>query len=268
MAVVYVQAGPNTLHACFVTVAQMELYQPKYANMIMNFTVNPPNNQWGLEQGRNRLYYGKYGIGTSFHGTNMRGQPEVNTITEFVPPDERAPTLTDETMPRITFTSQTASGPWGNTYKFTPQQDGSIQIVHEMTHARIGQSPLMGQQLSVQLNAMKDFIELNVGAICKTSPPGGHGVGGVQETVMKQPSPFCGACGMPYDGNAFCGGCGKKNGDGAGPAGDGFVVPPRLEQGRSQVQVFQMGAMAAASAEAAAARHSGYSGGGYNSYGI
>ena len=74
-ATTVVSAGPETHHACFMLSLKMDLYQPKYANIPVTYSVTacPPGSA---------LLEGKYGVGTVFSGFNCMGQKESNSIVE------------------------------------------------------------------------------------------------------------------------------------------------------------------------------------------
>eukprot|EP01052_Picozoa_sp_SAG31_P055362 SAG31_NODE_15243_length_764_cov_0.727820_1_plen_118_part_10 len=74
---VVVSGGPNTRHACFRVCLKLDLYQPKYANNPMSFTVTPCQPEQAFVDG--------YGVGTKFQGVNAFGEQEIATVLEFEP---------------------------------------------------------------------------------------------------------------------------------------------------------------------------------------
>lgn len=142
-ATVVVSAGPNTLHACFMVCLKVDLYQPKYANMPITFSVTP------CQQGQ--AFVGGYGVGTVFTGTNA-GSKDITTLVEVEP------------LARVVM----ASGAAQVTYTTTALPNGDCELGIALDGPSMG---LFERHFAMQLNTMKGFIEANVTAICSDAPP-------------------------------------------------------------------------------------------------
>ena len=78
-ASVLVSAGEHTQHCCWAVCAKLDVFQPKYGNVPLVYTVQP---------GTGPLCYEKYGVGTKFTSRNAMGEPEVVTISQLTYPTQ------------------------------------------------------------------------------------------------------------------------------------------------------------------------------------
>ena len=138
-------AGPNTLHACFMVCLKVDLYQPKYANIPMSYSVTPcPAGQ---------AFVDGYGVGTVFTATNLFGGREEVKVVEVEP------------LAKIV----SVCGPVQMTYTTKQLPNGDCELGYAMDGPDMG---LFARQTEMQLNTLKAFIEANVAAICNEDPPG------------------------------------------------------------------------------------------------
>ena len=143
-ASVVVSAGPNTLHACFMVCLKVDLYQPKYANIPITFSVTP------CQPGQ--AFVGGYGVGTVFTGINGGGVEDSTTLVEVEPLARIVATVSGI---RVTYTT-------------TALTNGDCKLGMAFDGPNMG---LFKNHLAMQLNTMKSFIEVNVAAICSDAPP-------------------------------------------------------------------------------------------------
>ena len=212
-----VPGGADSLRACFLLCLKLDLYQPKYANMPITFTVKPCPRGADFIEG--------YGVGTVFEGINAIGQPEVVTIKELV------------SLEKIVLESRGLLMTYSTT--LLPNGDCKLQFAFD--------GPNMGrfqQHVVMQINTMGSFAKANLRAILdeadgKTlpappvvgaSPPGPPPVVGAASGGA-----FCGGCGAANSGAAFCTGCGAASG-GAVAGGGGFVDVPQHAQAQQAAQ--------------------------------
>merc|ERR1719183_2796541 len=170
-----VSAGPITLHACFMVCLKLDLYQPKYANIPMTYSVTP------CKQGQ--AFMGGYGVGTVFTGTNAMGSQEVCTVVELEP---LARVVIDTRGIQLAYTT-------------TALPNGDCELGVAFDGQEMGR---FQKHLEMQLNTMKAFIEANVAAICSDAPPLGSVVSPVEGQCDAPPlgsvvSPVEGQCVAP-----------------------------------------------------------------------
>lgn len=218
-----VSAGPDTLHACFMVCLKVDLYQSKYANMPITFSMKPcPPGKGYVDKA--------YGEGTVFSGFNAMARPEQVVVSEIVP------------LKKVVLTS----GATTMTYTMTALPNDKCQLEFEMVGTNLG---MFQRQVALQTNTMKHFIEANVGPICNDAPPIGREisttlpVSASEAAPTTKPAAFCGNCGKANSKTAFCTGCGVPNG-GAATGGDppqgGFVeIPQHAEAKQATLNLFQ-----------------------------
>ena len=133
-----VPGGADSLRACFLLCLKLDLYQPKYANMPITFTVKPCPRGADFIEG--------YGVGTVFEGINAIGQPEVVTIKELV------------SLEKIVLESRGLLMTYSTT--LLPNGDCKLQFAFD--------GPNMGrfqQHVVMQINTMGSFAKANLRAI-------------------------------------------------------------------------------------------------------
>ena len=118
---------------------KVDLYQPKYANIPMSYSVTPcPPGQ---------AFIDGYGVGTVLTATNSFGSLEKITLVEVEP------------LAKIVF----ECGPVQMTYTTRLLPNGDCELGYDMDGPHMGR---FGRQVTMQLNTLKAFIEANVAAIC------------------------------------------------------------------------------------------------------
>lgn len=141
---VVVSAGPNTRHACFMVCLKLDLYQPKYGNVPMSYTVTPCQPE--------QAFLGDYGVGTKFESLDAMGGKEIATVLELEP------------LNRIVIESRGVQ----LVYTFSELPNGDCEFYFAMDGPNMG---LFQTHLGMQLNTMKAFIVANIEAICSDAPP-------------------------------------------------------------------------------------------------
>ncbi|GMI26049.1 hypothetical protein TeGR_g10890 [Tetraparma gracilis] len=128
---------------------KLDLYQPKYANMTMVWTVTkcPPEN----------AVVGPYGVGTKFSAMNILMKEEILEVTEC--------TFVKGEMGKVVFRARgidaiyiTKALPNGDC-EYTLAQDGP----------KMG-SEVFANAMAMQLRTMKAFVEANAAAISAEAP--------------------------------------------------------------------------------------------------
>jgi len=130
---------------------KLDLYQPKYANIPMIWSVTPCQKQHAFVDG--------YGVGTVFTANNAVGVKEAVKVVEIVP------------LTRIVYEIDKAR----MTYNTKQLPNGDCEIHFLMDGPNVGR---FQRHYQLQLNTIKAFIEANVAAICKDAPPLEKSAGG------------------------------------------------------------------------------------------
>jgi len=210
--------GEHTQHCAWGMVLKLDTYQPKYANIPMTWTVTPPPQ---VAAGQ-KLWWGKYGVGTKMSSTNIMGAPENITVQ-----DAQYPTS-------ISFNSNGII----IAYTFVLLVTGQVQMNLSMTGPNMG---LFTDHMRVQVNTMKAVVEKNFAAILADCP--------VEGTAAAPPAAakFCPECGHALTpGAAFCSNCGTKIPQAAGVA---FVEVPEHQMGQQGSQMLTQQSMMQAQAQ-------------------
>jgi hypothetical protein len=153
---------------------KVDLYQPKYANMPITYTVTPCPPGTGILD--------KHGVGTVFNGFNAMGMPENLTITEC---------HYESSFGKVVFETKGILV----TYTTTALPNGDCQFTVAMDGPSMG---LFQNHMAMQVNTMKAFIEANTTAICADAPPAGRAV--VTAAVVIAPAvPAAGVSDDPLD---------------------------------------------------------------------
>ena len=219
-----VSAGPDTLHACFMVCLKLDLYQPKYANMPITYSVKPcPPGKGYVDK--------TYGEGTVFNGFNAMARQEQVFISEVIP------------LKKVVLTAGAGAGTL--TFTMTALPNDACQLDFDLMGDNIRS---LQRQIEMQINTMKFFIEANVGPICNDAPPiGQHGISSKTLPVLAsskaapitKPTAFCGSCGNANSGTSFCTGCGVPIGSavtrGDPPQRGGFVEVPQHTEAKQAI---------------------------------
>ena len=235
-ASVVVSAGENTTHACFMVCLKVDLYQPKYANIPMSFSVTPCQEGQGFVDG--------YGVGTCFSARNAIGAQEIHKLVVV---DPLARIVTEQ------------SGGYQCTFTTTALPNGDCKMGIAFDGRGMGG---FQNHVAMQLDTMKAFIIQNVAAICNDAPPlPSVPLASVAAPLVDKiptptappaaptappaaPTAFCGGCGKANGSTSFCTGCGASSGDdptGGAPASAVFVeVPEHAQAQQAQQAMFQL----------------------------
>ena len=202
-----IPGGADALRACFLICLKLDIYQPKYANISMNYKMKPcPVRGPEFVEG--------YGIGTVFEGTNMLGQPEIVTIKELVSLEK----IVSESRGTLI------------TYSFSLLPNGDCKLQYAMDGPRMKR---WEKGLVKQVDTLGSFVKANVRAILD------------EASALPGPAPggaFCEGCGAANSGGAFCVGCGAPAG-GVVAGGGGFVEVEGHAQAQQSQQALMVGFM-------------------------